>query len=70
MHRKISELGEAAEVASEKVNPRSLRKLHLQTMQDLQMEYEAMIGRSYERQLEAEQRLIGWSGGVDIDHVV
>lgn len=64
VHRRISELGEAAAVASEKVNPRSLRRLHLQMLQELQLEYEAMIGRSYERQLEAEQRLIGWTEGI------
>lgn len=66
VHRKISELGEVAELDSEKVNPRSLRRLHMNMMRELEMEYQAMIGRSYEHHLEGEQHLIGWTEGLGI----
>ena len=64
LNRKISELGAEAKVDSEKVNPRCLRRLHLKMMQELQAEYEEMILKNYERQLNAEQRLIGWTDGI------
>ena len=64
LFRKISLLGESAGVANEKVNPRCLHKLHLKMMEQLREEYEELIARSFERQLEAEQRLIGWTDGI------
>ncbi len=56
----ISGLGEDAGLAPGKANPRNLRRLHLNTREQLQRQADAWVRESYQALLEEEEAHAGW----------
>ena len=56
----IQSLARDAQIAPEKCNPRSLRKLYFAERSRMQEELSVLLEQSYSQLLEAEQRIAGW----------
>ena len=56
----IHALARDAQVATEKCNPRCLRRLYQATMAGLEDDAQLLIRQAYDRLLEKEQRTVGW----------
>ena len=57
----IKGLAHEARVPEEKCNPRCLRKLYLQTQAAFRQSVFSLVAEASARQLESEQRLVGWA---------
>ncbi len=58
--RQIAALGDEAGLEPGKANPRNLRRLHLNTLAELQKQADAWIFNSYRELLEGEEKNCGW----------
>ena len=56
----IQSLARDAQIAPERCNPRSLRKLYIAERSRMQEELSVLLEQSYSQLLEAEQRIAGW----------
>lgn len=56
----IQKLAEAAQVPAEKGNIRALRQLYKTTISAIEADFDLLVRRAYEQQLETEQFSVGW----------